>query len=224
MNFYICLALALLSSYLCGSIPFGYIIGKMRGIDLRQHGSGNIGATNAVRVLGKKLGFSVFLLDFLKGFAPVLLWGWVATNCYGLQQEQVNLIKVLAGLLAILGHNYTCFLGFKGGKGVATSIGVVFGLLAYTLVAPLMLIAIWAVVFFISRYVSLASIVAACCLPLLVLAGSWYHGKFADGSWNKPLAVFSVVVALLVVLRHRSNIKRLLNGTEAKAFSKKNNS
>ncbi len=220
-------------AYFLGSIPVGLVAGKLKGIDIRQHGSGNIGATNAFRVLGKGTGILVFLSDFAKGFVPVLLaislvqfkgmdqtmvipaLGKFASE---LDQFSAQLIQVLTGLCAILGHNFPVWLKFKGGKGIATTAGALCALMP---VGILVLIIIWAITFGISKYVSLASIVAALSLPLVTIYGSWRHGKLADGTWNKPLFILSIVMALLAVWRHRSNIQRLRAGTENRAFSKK---
>lgn len=222
-----------LLAFLCGSIPFGWIFGKCKGIDIRQHGSGNIGATNVWRVLGKSCGIPCFLLDVMKGFLPVLF----AMNLLrfdgmgnGLNlhfspefvkvesQHFVQFIHVLCGILAILGHNYSPWVAFKGGKGIATSAGVLIALFPFFGVCVLLII--WAIVFAISRYVSLASIIAAAALPVLTIWGSWQHKKFQDGSWNRSLMVFSFLASSMAIYKHRSNIQRLRNGTENR-FSKK---
>lgn len=222
---WLCLALAFLS----GSIPFGYLIGKTQGIDIRQHGSGNIGATNVLRTLGKKYGIPCFILDLLKGALPVIL----ATNFIQIagRPPQVHLafidahatifpaaeaimaqtLHILTALLAVLGHNYSPWIGFKGGKGIATSAGVLLGLMPF---AVLILLAIWFILFKLTRYVAIASVGAACSLPLLTLWGSWHHGRIQDGTWNKPLLAFSILIAILATLRHRTNFQRLRAGTE----------
>jgi glycerol-3-phosphate acyltransferase PlsY len=218
-----------LIAFLLGSIPFGLLMAKARGIDIRQHGSGNIGATNVLRVMGKKFGITCLLLDMLKGFIPTLLAiNWIrfegqpsgmvvpfllpyAQILPGDQQVFAQLMQVLTGLCAILGHNYSPWVGFKGGKGIATSAGVVIALMPAAIV---ILLLVWLLLFSISRYVSLASIGAAALLPLLTLWGSWYHGRIQNGTWNKPLFAFSVVIAVLGIWKHRSNIKRLRAGTE----------
>lgn len=221
-----------LLAFLCGSIPFGWIFGKCKGIDIRQHGSGNIGATNVWRVLGKSCGIPCFLLDVLKGLVPTVI-GLSLIHFDGMKNPMsleilrskadmhpvlaAQLVQVLTGLCAILGHNYSPWVGFKGGKGIATSAGVLIALMP---AAVVILIAIWSIVFFFSRYVSLASIIAAAALPLLTVWGSYYHGKFADGTWNKPLLAFSILIGALAIYKHRSNITRLRNGTENR-FSKK---
>lgn len=234
MQLWLCPLLA----FLLGSIPFGLLIAKAKGIDIRQHGSGNIGATNVLRVVGKKYGITCLVLDALKGFIPVFL----AVNLIRIagrhQQLQIDgleswavvmpaakailvqSLQILTGLAAILGHNYSPWVGFKGGKGIATSAGVIIGLAPAVIV---LLIVVWLVVFAISRYVSLASIVAAAFLPVIVHLGSRFHHVNNDknlptlweaGTWNKPLLVFSLVIAVLAIWKHRSNIQRLRQGTE----------
>lgn len=219
-----------LVAFLSGSIPFGLIIASARGINIREHGSGNIGATNVLRVVGKKYGITCLLLDALKGFIPVV----VAVNLIQItgktvgpfhlggldafalllpatEQFKGQFVHVITALAAVLGHNYSPWVGFKGGKGIATSAGV---LLALMPAGIGLLIIVWLLVFGISRYVSLASIIAAATLPLVTIYGSWFHGRIADGTWNKPLFFFSLTIAVLAVCKHRSNIRRLLAGTE----------
>ena len=197
-----------LGSYLLGSIPFGYLAGRLCGVDIRTKGSGNIGATNALRVLGKKWGYAVFLLDFLKAWLPVkLALGWGIA----LMVQPASAPGALAGLFALLGHSFPVWLGFKGGKGIASSAGVIVGLFPS---AFLICLGVWILVFTTSRYVSVASIAAAVTLPLSVLA--LYLTHRAD--WL-ALAV-SVAMCLLAVWRHRSNIARLRAGTEPR-FEKK---
>jgi acyl phosphate:glycerol-3-phosphate acyltransferase len=218
-----------LIAFLLGSIPFGLLIAKSKGVDIRKHGSGNIGATNVLRVMGKKLGIICLLLDMLKGLIPTLLaislirftgqptgMSIAPLLPHALvfpadQQFTAQLLVVLSGLCAILGHNYSPWVGFKGGKGIATSAGVVIALMPAAIV---LLIVIWILLFVITRYVSVASIGAAAALPIVTLAGSAIHGRLADGSWNKPLFAFSIVIAVLAIWKHRSNIQRLRAGTE----------
>lgn len=222
--------------FLLGSIPFGLLLGKLKGVDIRDHGSGNIGSTNVFRTLGKKSGITCLILDLLKGFAPVLL----AINLARIedtsflfsieflkslteavpasQQFQVQSIHVLTALAAILGHNYSPWIGFKGGKGIATSGGA---LLALMPAAVILLVLIFIIVARITKYISVGSIATGVALPLLTLYGSWYHGKIADGTWNKPLFIFSIVAGSLAIWKHRSNIKRLRTGTENKIGQKK---
>ena len=225
MQLWLCPLLAIL----LGSIPFGLLIAKANGIDIRRHGSGNIGATNVLRVVGKKSGIACFLLDALKGFIPVIIAVSLiqiggkpsslalpvlrdfAINLPASQQLAGQLLHVITGLLAILGHNYSPWVGFRGGKGVATSAGV---LLALMPVAVLLLLGFWLLLFFTTRYVSVASIGAAVALPLVTLWGSWHHGKIHNGTWNKPLFAFALAIAALAIWKHRANIQRLRAGTE----------
>ena len=205
------------AAYLMGAVPFGYIAGRMRGIDLREHGSHNIGATNAVRVLGKKWGIPVFLCDALKGFLP--LW-WVKTQLGGdlstLTEGQMAIL--LAVMLApVLGHTYTCFLGFRGGKGVATMAGCLAALSPFVVG---MAAAGFVLSMAITRYVSLSSLVAG---VVMVAAAAWeFYGSGGVISPAEYMALGALVLVLvLVVWKHRANIGRILHGTEPKAFSKK---
>jgi len=198
--------------YLCGSIPFGYLAGKLKGIDIRQYGSGNIGATNAIRVLGKGLGIPVFTLDMVKGWLPVFLAeGWITQT--GAEAEMITVVKVLAGFAAVLGHMFTFWLGFKGGKGIATTGGVLFGISKAGMLGG------WIgflTFLFAFRYVSLGSLAAAVGVPTAMAIQMWREGK-----WDFVLLGFGIVVGALAIFRHRSNIQRLLAGTESKAFTKK---
>ncbi len=191
-------AILILLAFLLGSIPTGYLVARAKGIDIRQCGSGNIGATNVFRTLGKPLGIFVFVIDALKGFAAV---GIVAH--FGGPSAWPG---ILAAVAVIAGHNYTPWLGFKGGKGIATSAGVLVALMPW---AVLIIAVVWFLVFPFSRYVSLASICAAAALPPAVGA-LW----FAGAGGNAPLLGFSVAISALAIWRHRSNIGRLRNGTE----------
>jgi len=201
-------AITIVGSYLIGSIPFGIFAGQLAGIDIRQHGSGNIGATNVLRTLGKRYGVAVFLADALKGLIAVRLAVWIA----GPDPFHRTLLGILAAIFAIIGHSFPVWLRFRGGKGVATSGGACFGLLP---VPALIAGGVWIVVFFASRYVSVASIVATSALPLTV----WI---LSDGGNSPNYLVFglSMFVALLVIWRHRENIVRLTRGTESR-FNRK---
>ncbi len=206
----ITLFVILVGSYILGSIPFGYLAGRFAGIDIRKFGSGNIGATNALRVLGKKYGYPVFALDFLKGFGAVRISmlmasgpppGWNSPEIFG----------IAAAMSCVIGHSYPPWLKFKGGKGVATSAGTLFAL------APMVCfigVAIWIVTFWVTRYVSLASVTAAVALPIVILAVSSRNEN------AKAIFYFSVCVAAVVIWRHRSNLSRLLSGTEPR-FTRK---
>jgi glycerol-3-phosphate acyltransferase PlsY len=194
------LILIALGAFLLGSIPTGYLVARAKGVDIRKHGSGNIGATNVFRTLGKPLGIFVFLVDALKGFAAV----WLGSH-YGAGSEWAGII---AAVTAIAGHNYTPWLGFKGGKGIATSAGVLLALMPWAVLA---IAVVWVLVFKISRYVSLASICAAAALPVAV-GLLWFVGCGGNG----PLLAFSLAISALAIWRHRTNIQRLRAGTESR--------
>lgn len=211
MSFFSAAVLLIAIAWFCGSLPFGYLMGKWHGIDIRQHGSGNIGATNVLRVLGKKAGIPVFALDMLKGLLPVLLvsWsGWLG----GVDANQVGLVEVLCAAAAVLGHSFTFWLGFKGGKGVATSAGALIGLAPWALVVALV---VWLVIFYSTRYVALASVVSAIALPVAMAVIMTMEQR-----WNLVLLGLGIVLGVLVVVRHRSNIQRLLQGKENRFVKK----
>ena len=182
-------------SYLLGSIPNGLILGKaIWGVDLRQHGSKNIGATNAWRTIGKAGGISIFALDFLKGAVSAYL---------GLHLGGSELAGVLCGILAIAGHSWSVFLAFKGGKGVATGLGVIAALMP---MVTLIVFAVWFAIVYFTGYVSLGSIIGAALVPILTLFFG-FHTEFL---------ILGLIAAVFIIYRHKSNIERLLNGTESK--------
>ncbi len=193
--------LVCLIGYLLGSIPTGYLLGRAKGIDLRTVGSGNIGATNAMRTLGKPAGIMVLVADALKGYVASTVATDLTLNALGLPTADAESYRILAGAAAVLGHSFTCWLRFKGGKGVATGAGVY---LALTPWATAIAAGTWLIVFVLGRYVSLASITAAVALVATV----WL------GESSPLLRAVTSAVALLVIVRHRSNIRRLLTGTE----------
>jgi acyl phosphate:glycerol-3-phosphate acyltransferase len=201
-----------LVAYLLGSIPTGYLIAKARGIDIRKVGSGNIGATNVFRTLGKPAGIFVLMVDALKGFVACyfvgpLTYRWLA-GPLGNDSTTHEFLKIVGGFLAILGHNYTCWLQFKGGKGIATSAGVVLGLLPLALAVSL---GVWLFVFAMTRYVSAASMAAAFVLPF----AAWWPARS-----SRTMIVVAVAIGALAIYKHRTNIQRLRNGTESR-FGKK---
>lgn len=197
--------------YLLGSCPSGLLVSRARGIDIRQHGSGNIGATNVLRVLGKRWGYFVFFLDAFKGYLAVeIAFLLVSTTP---QVTRPELVGIAAGLACILGHTFPIWLRFRGGKGVATSAGVLLGLMP---VAVLSVFLVWLVVFKVTRYVSVGSITAAAALPLFVFF--YLHLNAIRGPSLLP---FSILIAGVVIWRHRSNISRLWKGTEERFGSKK---
>ncbi|HXF09439.1 MAG TPA: glycerol-3-phosphate 1-O-acyltransferase PlsY [Desulfuromonadaceae bacterium] len=206
-------------AYLLGSIPTGYLVAKAKGIDIRTVGSGNIGATNALRVLGKPAGIFVLLADCAKGYAAVWLC-WFLMDHYIVVNLDRELAPIVAGICAVLGHNYTCWLKFKGGKGIATTAGV------YLALAPLALgiaFAVFVVALLATRYVSVGSISAAIALPTTIWVMLWIQNRSPHGHVDDSIPVTSqeiffgiVTTALgaLAIYKHRANIKRLMNGTE----------
>jgi acyl phosphate:glycerol-3-phosphate acyltransferase len=228
---YLVYAAAVAVAYLLGAIPFGFVLVKVfKGVDVRKVGSGNIGATNVARAGGAILGIIAFVLDVAKGFAAAtaiplgayLISGPSSSAADGFLSQLIagkgfTDLRMLCGLAAIFGHVWTVFLGFKGGKGVATSLGVLAGL------APLptgIALAVWIIVTGASSYVSLGSIVAAVALPVAYAAV--HHARLAE-DWR--LFAFTLLVAALVVIRHRANMKRLAAGTESRlSFRGKRNS
>jgi glycerol-3-phosphate acyltransferase PlsY len=194
--------ISVIAGFLLGALPFSFILGKLfRGIDIRKEGSGNPGATNALRVLGKPLGFTTLLLDIGKGWAAVE---------FAIHAMRINYEwgLVLAGLAAVLGHIFTPFLNFKGGKGVATTFGI---FLAFTPMATFATILVFLVTVTLSRYVSLGSILSAICFPIFIYCFN-----------RHPLyIILATVLGIFIIWRHRTNIQRLKNGTESKIFSKK---
>ena len=201
----------LLGSYLLGSIPFGYVAGKIRGIDIRKIGSGNIGATNVVRVLGKRYGYSVFVLDFLKGFGAVKISMSIATDA-GPEWASPEIFGIFAAIASVIGHSFPVWLKFRGGKGVATSAGALFGLIP---LAALIGIVIWVLVFWFTRYVSVASVVAAATLPLVILIMTRLNQIHGNALFYSSLGL-----AAVVMWRHRSNFSRLMHGSEPR-FTRK---
>ena len=195
--------LAILASYMTGAIPVGFLAGKTRGIDIRSVGSGNIGATNVFRTLGKGLGIFTFACDVAKGFVSAYLYPLAALHTSMTEQETIWL-GLACACAAVAGHNWPVYLNFKGGKGIATTTGALLG------VAPAALgvgILSWLIVFPISRYVSLASIIAA--ISVTVSGWLFYHSKT-----GVLLPLFLTILGLLAILRHKPNIQRLLKGTE----------
>jgi acyl phosphate:glycerol-3-phosphate acyltransferase len=194
--------------YLVGSMPTGYLLGKSRGLDIRQHGSGNIGATNVWRVMGRNFGLVAFISDFLKGFLPLYLVRIFSFPDGG--AWSVSLLLTLCGLAAIIGHNYTPWLGFKGGKGIATSAGMLGALMPWVLAVALSL---WIIATLLTRTVSIGSLLAAA-----VLAPS--AAFFYPGQW--VYFGLATLAGGLAIWRHRSNIHRLMAGTESRIdFSSK---
>ena len=204
-----CIVTALIA-YLLGSIPTGYLMGRARGIDLRTMGSGNIGATNAFRILGKPAGIFVLIVDGLKGWVSVELIPGVVCKLLHVSSDadMSEYLAMIAGVFAILGHNYTCWLKFKGGKGIATSAGVLAALIPVAFVVGL---TTWIVVCLLTKYVSLASMAAAFSLPFAAWAG---HS-------SRRLIAVAAILGALAIYKHKANIERLRKGTENKIGGKK---
>jgi glycerol-3-phosphate acyltransferase PlsY len=201
---YIVIAVA---AYLLGSIPTGYLVARAKGVDIRNVGSGNIGAANVFRMLGKPAGILVLVADGLKGFAACSWLADFVIQLFAVAPEQIEYLRIVAGICAVLGHNFTCWLKFKGGKGIATSAGVYFAL------APLaagIALGAWVVVFALGRYVSVASIAAAVALPTAV----WLTKD------SLFLGMVTTALGLLAIYKHKGNIQRLLNGTERRVGQK----
>jgi acyl phosphate:glycerol-3-phosphate acyltransferase len=191
-------------SYLLGSIPSGFLAGKLAGLDIRKEGSGDIGATNVLRVLGKSYGYSVFLADFGKGLAALLIAPALAGQFRVGHLSEI--FQIVAAVFVVLGNAFPVWLRFRGGKGVATSAGMLFGLVPG---AAVTVITLWIVIFYTTRYVSLASIIATAALPFAVVGVAYLTGT------NRPLVLYAIIgLSTMVILRHRSNFMRLLRGTE----------
>ncbi len=200
------LAGLVLVAYLIGSVPFGLVAGRLKGVDLRKHGSGNVGATNVVRVLGKPIGITVFVLDFLKGLLPTLFFQKIAL-AYGVSGDADSL-KLLFGAAAVLGHVFPVWLGFKGGKGVATSAGLCCGVAPE---ATTISFVVWYAVFKITKYVSVASLASCLAFPLVYIA---WVGPSAAFDEHRAVTIAAFALSGVIVYTHRSNIGRLLRGEE----------
>ena len=210
------LIILILGSYLLGSIPFGLLIVKSHGKDIRSIGSGNIGATNVSRALGKKWAYFCFLLDCLKGLVPMLIAKPFITPLTVVSMS----LWLLVGCAAVVGHIFPIYLKFKGGKGMSTCMGIVLGLYPYYTLPGLISFAVWIISVLLWRYVSLASIIAAVTFPIsLVTAIILLHGWPLADLW--PLLVVALVIPALVIARHVENIKRLLEGSEPKVLQRK---
>ena len=204
--------IAALQAYLLGSIPWGFLAGRMQGVDLRKEGSGSTGATNALRILGKKWGYTVFALDAFKGWLAVMVAFYIALKFYGAPQAIVINSGVLGAIFAMVGHTYPVWLRFQGGKGIATAAGIMLALFPPPVFAFGLLV--WLTLFYSTRYVSVASLGAAVALPTGA-AGMWALGQ------GDPLRTsIAGVMCLLAIWRHKTNITRLFAGTE-KRFEKK---
>ncbi|MEM7600304.1 MAG: glycerol-3-phosphate 1-O-acyltransferase PlsY [Verrucomicrobiota bacterium] len=186
-----------LLAYVVGATPFGFLAGKIKGIDIRDHGSGNIGATNVLRTLGKPVGISVLVLDIFKGMVPVIMAKVVSDQ---------SILHIATAIAAILGHNYTFWLNFKGGKGIATTAGAVIPILTIPILAA---IAAWLITLKLTRYVSVASIAAALAIPITLSLQN-----LISGEWDWIVFGLAAFVCVLAIWKHRANIQRLRRGEE----------
>lgn len=208
------LLLLVILSYVLGSIPFGLIVGLARGVDPRKTGSGNIGATNVGRVLGRKYFWLVFALDFLKGLLPTLAASWLVHRQAGAHGQAIYLLWLAIGFAAIFGHMFSLFLRFKGGKGVATSTGVMLGVFPDLSLATAVVVVTFVTCVAITRIVSFASIMGAVAFPLGYIGTALWRGQPILGErW--PLLAFTTIVSSMVIWKHKGNIARLLAGTES---------
>ncbi|MBN1817925.1 MAG: glycerol-3-phosphate 1-O-acyltransferase PlsY [Sedimentisphaerales bacterium] len=205
------------ATYLLGSVPFGLLMARAKGIDLRNVGSGNIGATNVSRALGRKWAYVCFVLDCCKGLGPMLLGGLL------IQHEAISIVSLFlwlaVGCAAILGHIFSVYLKFTGGKGAATGMGVMLGLYPFYTIPGLITFMIWVVLVLLFRYISLATIIGSAAFPIslaivIALLDSWTFASL----W--PLVLVAAIIAILVIIRHAENIKRLLEGSEAKVLQR----
>ncbi len=202
--------LSILAAYLLGAIPFGLIIGLSRGVDVRTQGSKNIGATNVGRVVGSKWGKLTLALDIAKGLAPTLAYGWLVTPA--LPSAIDLLLWVAVGLAAVLGHLFPVYLGFRGGKGVATTIGMGLGVFPYYTVAMIVALLGYAAGRYGSGRVSVGSLALAGVFPIAVWVVMAQRGLTLVNGW--PLLTIAVLLSVLIIVRHRDNIRRLLRGEE----------
>jgi len=206
MNENLVVALWLVGAYLVGGIPFGFIIGKLRGVDVRTVGSKNIGATNVFRTVGKSWGLIAFALDVAKGLVPVLL-----AKHYAAGHAVALSLPLLVGILCVVGHMLTPYMKFKGGKGVATAFGMLIGLIPGMVGVAF---AIFAVVFACSHWISLGSCTAASFLAVAI----WFPILGAAGAADIPQCVLVTLIALFIIFKHRANLKRIADGTENKIY------
>ena len=199
-----------IAAYILGSIPTGYLVARAKGIDIRTVGSGNIGATNVFRILGNSAGIFVLVFEGLKGFAGCAWLVDAVIQAFPAGPEETEYLRI-AGLAVILGHNYPCWLNFKGGKGIATSAGVLAALVPWAL---LIILSLWIILFALTRYVSVGSLAASFTLPF----ATWFTTK----SWT--LTMVTGAMGVLAIYKHKANIQRLLNGTENRIGASKRQS
>jgi len=210
------IVIVIIGAYLLGSVPFGLLIAKAHGRDLRAIGSGNIGATNLARALGKKWAYLCFCLDAVKGLIPVLATTFILSSPPAVKDL---FLWLAVGCAAILGHIFPVYLKFKGGKGVATSFGVALGLWPYYTVCSVFALAAWVITVLIWRYISLASITASITFPIILLLAIMLKPDW-DFTNLWPLLTAAIAIPLMVIIRHRQNIRWLIEGTERKISTK----
>ncbi len=201
---------ALLIGYLLGGVQSAILVGRLKGIDIREQGSGNAGTTNTIRVMGKKFGAVVLVIDILKAVLAI----WIAKLIFGPSHEEAKiLIELYSGIGAILGHSYPLFFGFKGGKGIATTAGTLIGIdIRLFLIAALLFL----ICFGITRIVSMSSLLMTASVPIIIIVA--YSGT---GSIGIEAMILALMITVFTFYRHRANIQRLIDGTEAKLTSKK---
>jgi glycerol-3-phosphate acyltransferase PlsY len=203
-----------IGAYVVGSIPIGFLLARSKGVDIRQHGSGNIGATNVWRVLGPRLGALCFALDVLKGMLPVLLAGLVNGTLRNIPDPDAALSWMGVAAAAILGHMFPVWLKFKGGKGVATGFGALLGVWPIMTAAAVGALAVWLISARLTKFVGISSCVAALSMPAWVCGAGW--ALIGPRMWETvwPYVLVGVFLAIVVVFKHRGNIRRTLDGTE----------
>ena len=209
MNTTLVYGLSVAAAYLIGSIPFGLLIGKMRGVDVRTVGSKNIGATNVYRTVGHGWGFLAFFCDFLKGLLPTL--GAQAVAAHHADNAALAYLPLVVGVTTVAGHMWTCFMKFKGGKGIATGFGMLVALVPWLVLTAF---GLWAVTVWLSHYISLGSILAAAFLLVAV----WFPILGSPGWHNLPQCVLVAFVSAFAIWKHRTNIQRLAKGCENKIY------
>jgi glycerol-3-phosphate acyltransferase PlsY len=210
---------AILMAYFVGGIPFGLLVTRLKGVDILNFGSGNIGAANVARALGRGWGIAVFGLDMLKGLVPCLVSKDVlgkAGELAGSEAATTNILWLCVGLAAVLGHNHSPFMKLRGGKGVSTSFGVALGIYPNFTYPALVGLVIWATMMVTTGMSALGSILAAISFPVAYCFLAWWRGASPLDAHEWPFLAFSILVSLMLLARHRANIGRLLSGTEAK--------
>jgi acyl phosphate:glycerol-3-phosphate acyltransferase len=218
-------AACILAGYLCGSIPFGLLLGWLKGVDIRTQGSGNIGATNVGRVLGRPWGILAFVLDVCKSLVPVLLFGllvqrWQTAGGESIRSAVGHLLQGAMAAVCVLGHVFPVFLRFKGGKGVATSLGALLGFYPYFTCPGAIAFGLWIVLTLSTRYVSVGSVGAVAAFPIIFATlATLKADQWGTGRQLWPLYVFAITIAGLVVYRHRGNLRRLYQGVEPRIGS-----